>query len=110
MAHHARDVINIKLAKTGGLREALALAEEARRNGLGVIVGCTAESPVGIAAAAALATTLEPASPDISRAHDLDGGRWLAVNPVSGGISYDPPFVVLGPAPGTGIAGMTPNL
>ena len=33
------DVINIKLDKCGGLTEALLIAEEARRLGLGVMVG-----------------------------------------------------------------------
>ena len=33
------DVINIKLDKCGGLTEALLIAEEARRHGLGVMVG-----------------------------------------------------------------------
>lgn len=109
VSRHAADVINIKLAKTGGIREALALAQEARRNDIGVIVGCMAESPVGIAAAAALASVLDATSLSPARAHDLDGGRWLAASPVRGGIAYEPPYVVLDAAPGTGIVEMAPD-
>ena len=36
------DVVNIKLDKTGGLTEALALARDARTLGLQVMVGCMA--------------------------------------------------------------------
>jgi len=39
VAEHRFNVINIKLDKCGGLTEALAMAKEARRLGLGVMVG-----------------------------------------------------------------------
>jgi L-alanine-DL-glutamate epimerase-like enolase superfamily enzyme len=99
--------VNIKLAKSGGLREALELARLARENGLGVVVGCMLESHVGIAAAAALAAAV--ATPDESgspRAQDLDGGLWLAQSPVEGGLRYDGPRLLLPEAPGLGIAGI----
>ena len=44
--------INIKLDKTGGLTEALALASEARRQGFGLMVGCMAGSSLAMAPAA----------------------------------------------------------
>ncbi len=34
------DVVNIKLDKTGGLTEALALRDAARAEGYGIMVGC----------------------------------------------------------------------
>ncbi len=93
---------NIKLAKTGGLREALALAALARGHGLGIIVGCMLESTVGISAAASLAAAL--AGDDVTPAHDLDGGLWLAETPVIGGARYEGSSIVLSDAPGLGIA------
>ncbi len=45
------DYINIKLDKTGGLTEALLLAEAARGFGLGVMVGCMVGTSLGMAPA-----------------------------------------------------------
>ena len=42
--------INIKLAKSGGIREAVRMAHAARALGLGVMLGCMVESGLGIAA------------------------------------------------------------
>ena len=42
-------VVNVKLDKTGGLTEALALAREARALGLGVMVGCMAGTSLAMA-------------------------------------------------------------
>ena len=44
--------INIKLAKSGGIREAVRMAHAARALGLGVMLGCMIESGLGIAAGA----------------------------------------------------------
>jgi L-alanine-DL-glutamate epimerase-like enolase superfamily enzyme len=43
------DVINIKLDKTGGLTEALALKEAAQAEGLGIFVGCMMGSSLAMA-------------------------------------------------------------
>src|SRR4051794_21604030 len=50
------DGINIKLAKSGGLREALRMIAAARALGLVVMLGCMVESSVAIAPAAQIAT------------------------------------------------------
>jgi L-Ala-D/L-Glu epimerase len=100
----AADMVNIKLAKSGGLREAFALASLARENGVDAIVGCMAESHVGISAAAALASAM--ARDAGAMAHDLDGGMLLVRNPVEGGVGYDRDRVMLSDSPGTGIVGM----
>jgi L-alanine-DL-glutamate epimerase-like enolase superfamily enzyme len=42
-------VVNVKLDKTGGLTEALALAHDARRSGLKVMVGCMAGTSLAMA-------------------------------------------------------------
>jgi L-alanine-DL-glutamate epimerase-like enolase superfamily enzyme len=100
-------MINIKLAKCGGLREALTLVELARENDVVAIAGCMAESQVGIAAAAALASAMGSDARDESTAHDLDGGLLLTRNPVDGGVSYDGDRVTLSGLPGTGIVGVS---
>jgi L-Ala-D/L-Glu epimerase len=103
---HAADMVNIKLAKTGGLREARALASMAREHGIDVMVGCMSEGYVGIAAAAALASALDHGAPEGRKSHDLDGGPWLTESAVRGGVAYDGERVVLEAAPGTGIVGV----
>jgi len=59
------DAVNIKLDKTGGLTEALALAAEARALGLDIMVGCMCGTSLGMAAAWPIALQ--------SRWIDLDG-------------------------------------
>jgi L-alanine-DL-glutamate epimerase-like enolase superfamily enzyme len=51
--------INIKLDKTGGLTEALALAAEARAMGLGLMVGCMVATSLAMAPAMILAQGAE---------------------------------------------------
>lgn len=98
----AATMVNIKLAKTGGLGEARRMMAYANAHEVDVVVGCMMESHVGIAAAAALAASAS--EPDV--VHDLDAGLWLAEPVVSGGVRYDGDEVVLAPGPGTGITGM----
>ena len=64
------DAVNIKLDKTGGLSEALALADAATERGLGIMVGCM----VGTSLAMAPAMLLTPKA----RFVDLDGPLLLA--------------------------------
>ncbi|MBL4906179.1 MAG: dipeptide epimerase [Sneathiella sp.] len=59
------DYINIKLDKTGGLTEALLLAEAARDFGLGIMVGCMLGTSLGMAPAMVLG--------GFARFIDLDG-------------------------------------
>jgi L-alanine-DL-glutamate epimerase-like enolase superfamily enzyme len=66
------DYVNIKLDKTGGLTEALALADAALGTGFGLMVGCMVSSSLGIAPAMLVA---ERAS-----FVDLDGPLWLAAD------------------------------
>jgi L-alanine-DL-glutamate epimerase-like enolase superfamily enzyme len=64
------DAVNVKLDKTGGLTEALALADEAERMGFVLMVGCM------IATSLAMAPALLVASR--ARVVDLDGPLLLA--------------------------------
>jgi L-Ala-D/L-Glu epimerase / N-acetyl-D-glutamate racemase len=68
--------INIKLAKSGGIREAVRMAVAARALGLGVMLGCMVESGLGIAAGAAVASLMDHV--------DLDGNLLLAEDPWPG--------------------------
>ncbi len=95
----AADLVNVKLAKAGGLTEARRMLELARGEGVGAIVGCMMESSVGVTAAAALAATV----PGVT--HDLDAGLWLASPTVVGGAAYRGDVVVLAEGSGTGIRG-----
>jgi len=104
IARHGADLVNVKLAKTGGITEALGMIAAATANEIGVMVGCMMESHVGIAAAAAIAGTLAPT--DRARAQDLDAGLWLRSSPVGGGARYCHDVVVPAQAPGLGITGM----
>jgi L-alanine-DL-glutamate epimerase-like enolase superfamily enzyme len=49
------DVVNIKLDKTGGLTEALALRDAAQAMGFGIMVGCMVGSSLAMAPATLLA-------------------------------------------------------
>jgi L-alanine-DL-glutamate epimerase-like enolase superfamily enzyme len=85
--------VNIKLAKSGGIREAIRMAHAARALGLGVMVGCMVESGLGIAAGCAVAPLCDHV--------DLDGNLLLARDPVPGpafvdGIQVASPEVGLG--------------
>lgn len=64
------DVVNIKLDKTGGLTEALALREAALAQGFGVMVGCMVGSSLAMAPAVLVGQA--------ARIVDLDGPLLLA--------------------------------
>ncbi|WP_226664873.1 L-Ala-D/L-Glu epimerase [Microbulbifer aggregans] len=78
------DMLNIKLDKTGGITEALALAEEGRRMGFELMLGCMLCTSRAVRAAWPLGSQ--------ARFVDLDGPTWLAndVEPLkfSGGRVY----------------------
>jgi L-alanine-DL-glutamate epimerase-like enolase superfamily enzyme len=72
----AVDGINIKLAKCGGVREALRMIATARAHGMLVMAGCMIESSLGITAAAHFSPLLDYA--------DLDGAALLSNDPFAG--------------------------
>ncbi len=73
------DAINVKLDKAGGLTEALALAAEAERRGLAVMVGCMIATSLAMAPAMLVAQR--------ARVVDLDGPLLLAKDR-AGGLRY----------------------
>ncbi len=74
------DAVNIKLDKTGGLTEALALAEEIERRGLDIMAGCMVATSLSMAPAMLVAQR--------ARVVDLDGPLLLAEDR-DGGLRYD---------------------
>ncbi|MEW7314935.1 L-Ala-D/L-Glu epimerase [Buttiauxella gaviniae] len=74
------DMVNVKLDKTGGLTEALALTQAAREQGFDVMLGCMLCTSRAIAAALPLAAKV--------RFADLDGPTWLAVD-VEPGLHFE---------------------
>jgi L-Ala-D/L-Glu epimerase len=83
--HHLADIapcaerahgVTIKLAKSGGIREAVRMVHAARALGLGVMLGCMVESGLGISAGAQIASLCDYV--------DLDGNLLLAEDPWPG--------------------------
>jgi L-Ala-D/L-Glu epimerase len=86
--------INIKLAKSGGMREALRMSHAARALGLGVMLGCMVESGLGIAAGAHVASLMDHV--------DLDGNLLLAEDPCPG-VAFADGVQLPAEAPGLGV-------
>jgi L-Ala-D/L-Glu epimerase len=87
--------INIKLAKSGGIREALRMIHAARALGLGVMLGCMLESGLGIAAGAQIASLCDHV--------DLDGNLLLRHDPWPG-VRFENGRQLPSNAPGLGVA------
>jgi L-alanine-DL-glutamate epimerase-like enolase superfamily enzyme len=87
--------INIKLAKSGGIREALRMIHAARALGLGVMLGCMLESGLGIAAGAQIASLCDHV--------DLDGNLLLRHDPWPG-VRFEDGRQLPAHAPGLGVS------
>jgi L-alanine-DL-glutamate epimerase-like enolase superfamily enzyme len=87
--------INIKLAKSGGMREAVRMVNAARALGLGVMLGCMVESSLGIAAGAHIASLMDHV--------DLDGNLLLAEDPWRG-VGFVDGAQLPGDGPGLGVS------
>jgi len=88
------DGINVKLAKSGGLREALRMVHAARALGLRVMIGCMVESQLGVAPAAQIASLADWV--------DLDGHLLLAEEPFRG-LQLEDGCVLPSHGPGLGV-------
>ena len=86
--------INIKLAKSGGIREGIRMAHAARALGLGVMLGCMLESGLGIAAGCCVAPLCDHV--------DLDGNLLLREDPCPG-VELVDGVQVPATAPGLGV-------
>ncbi len=86
--------VNIKLMKSGGIREALAMVTAARAAGLKVMLGCMVETSVGISAAAQIAALADFC--------DLDGNLLISNDPFEG-VRGEGGVLNLGGLPGLGV-------
>jgi len=86
--------LTVKLAKSGGIREAVRIAHAGRALGLGLMLGCMNESGLAVSAGAQIASLFDHV--------DLDGNLLLAEDPWPGVELVD--GVQLPPdAPGLGV-------
>jgi L-Ala-D/L-Glu epimerase len=86
--------VNVKLARAGGIREAIRVVHAARALGLGVMLGCMVETGLGIAAGAQVASLFDHV--------DLDGNLLLAEDPWPG-VSFVEGVQLPSEAPGLGV-------
>jgi L-alanine-DL-glutamate epimerase-like enolase superfamily enzyme len=87
--------INIKLSKSGGIREAIRMAHAARALGLGVMLGCMVESGLSTAAGCCVAPLCDHV--------DLDGNLLLREDPWPG-VGFVDGVQVPADTPGLGVS------
>ena len=98
IAMEACDYLNIKLAKSGGIRIALRINAVAEASGVRCMLGCMNETRLALTAAAHVVS----ARKNIHFA-DLDSADFLTIDPIVGGIEYgEDGRVVLPDEPGIG--------
>ena len=85
--------------KTGGLSNAIRIADIASIYGVQCMIGCMIESAISVAAAVHLAV----AKSDVITKVDLDGPSLGQFNPVEGGVVFDESEITVTDAPGLGI-------
>ena len=99
LRQQAADIINIKLMKTGGISNAIKVADIAGLYGIECMIGCMIETSISVAAAVHLAV----AKSDTIRKVDLDGPSLCAFDPVDGGVVFNESEISISDAPGLGI-------
>ncbi len=95
----AADIINIKLMKTGGISNAIRIADIAELHGVECMIGCMIETSISVAAAVHVAV----AKAAIITRVDLDGPSLCQFDPVEGGVTFNESEISIGDAPGLGI-------
>jgi o-succinylbenzoate synthase len=95
----AADIINIKLMKTGGISNAIRIADIAGMFGVECMIGCMLETSISVAAAVHLAV----AHANVITKVDLDGPSLCQYNPVDGGVIFNESEITVTDAPGLGI-------
>ncbi len=96
----AIDYVNIKLAKTAGISQALALADLSHEFNVKCMIGCMLEGPISVAAGVHVAS----AKADIITMLDLDAVSLLASSPVKSDILFNESEIVLCDAVGLGVS------
>jgi o-succinylbenzoate synthase len=95
----AADIINIKLMKTGGISNAIRIADIAAMYGVECMIGCMLETSISVAAAVHVAV----AKSDSITKIDLDGPSLCAFDPIDGGVKFNEAEISVTDAPGLGI-------
>jgi L-alanine-DL-glutamate epimerase-like enolase superfamily enzyme len=88
------DGVNVKLAKTGGIRGAINMIHTARALGMKIMLGCMVESQISATAAAQISPLVDWA--------DIDGPFLTKDDPYAG-IVYERGKIVLPDGPGLGV-------
>ena len=96
----AADIINIKLMKTGGISNAIKIADIAGIYGVNCMIGCMLESSIGVAAAAHIAV----AKSSIITKVDLDTPALGKYDPVTSGVQFNNSEIKITDLPGLGIS------
>ena len=96
----AIDYVNIKLAKTAGITQALKLADLSKSFGVKCMIGCMLEGPISVAAGVHVAS----AKADIITMLDLDAVSLLASHPVTTNIQFDESTITLSDDIGLGVS------
>ncbi|MCO4844409.1 MAG: dipeptide epimerase [Sulfurovum sp.] len=95
----AIDYVNIKLAKTAGITQALQLSDLSAEFGVKCMIGCMLEGPISVAAGVHVAS----AKADIITMLDLDAVSLLASHPVDTSIVFNESKIRLSEEFGLGV-------
>ena len=96
----AIDYVNIKLAKTAGVSQALALADLSHKYDVRCMIGCMLEGPISVAAGVHVAS----AKADIITMLDLDAVSLLDSHPIETSIAFNESQIVLSEEVGLGVS------
>jgi len=99
----AIDYVNIKLAKTAGISNALKLADVSKEFGVKCMIGCMLEGPISVAAGVHVAS----AKADVITMLDLDAVSLLSSHPVETSILFDESKIILSDSVGLGVSLVT---
>jgi len=99
----AVDYVNIKLAKTAGISQALALADLSASYGVKCMIGCMLEGPISVTAGVHVAS----AKADTITMLDLDAVSLLASHPVKTSVVYNESHIQLSTDEGLGITALS---
>ena len=94
----AIDYVNIKLAKTAGITQALELADLSKAFGVKCMIGCMLEGPISVAAGVHIASS----KADVITMLDLDAVSLLASHHVETSIMFNESEIILSNSVGLG--------
>jgi o-succinylbenzoate synthase len=99
LENEAADMINIKLAKCGGISTAMKVIDVAEEFDVPCMLGCMLEGPLSIAAGLHVASARE----SVVTMFDLDAVALLSEHPAVGGVRFDESQLALSDVPGLGL-------